>query len=150
MMKKVFFLFACCVLGSYISLAAEIGTGEETKVAEILALLETQQQQDPQTIDRYLEAVNTINKNYEEQLTVALTNNTHSGNTEKLLRDWETIRNFSHHLYTLKERSVQKEIPTSGGTYTFKSWVLMPWVNISRGNKNYFVFPAKKSFIQLN
>jgi hypothetical protein len=53
------------------------------------------------------------------------------------------------HLYDLKAGSGKTITNASGVAYTFKEQALLPRLNLSRGNDDYYAFPTYDTFLEI-
>jgi hypothetical protein len=53
------------------------------------------------------------------------------------------------HLYDLKAGTGKTITNASGIAYTFKKQSTLPWLNISRGNDDFYAFPTYDTFLEV-
>lgn len=150
-MKKILLLPSLLVLFGSVSFAAESSI-------EVLPVLTTEEKliqlgdkaiaEEKITVDQLLTAMKTLHTSQKTEVLTALA----SGNVNKanqLLTQRSDMYGLTSHLYNLKAGSGTKLTTTSGKEYLFRSYAELPWINIQRGEKEYYVFPKEDTFIEL-
>ena len=149
-MKKLLILALIGAFAWNLSFANESLTGKrQAIISGLITQLDTNIKWNPELVDHYLSTVQNIYGQQKSDLKKALEDN-NTQEVKRITQDWELIRQVGNHLYKVKGEQNQKEIWFSGSMYRFKSQVMMPWLSISRGDKDYFAFPSKDSYVQLN
>lgn len=122
---------------------------ENPALSGLLAQLQTSIKAKPELLDHYLNVMQGIATQQEQELHVALQAQDQQKITT-LTQNREVMRQVNAALYDAKEQQNQKKAEFAGNLYTFKSQALMPRLSMSWGDKEYFAFPSNQTYVQLN
>jgi hypothetical protein len=152
MMKKYITLvaFASLIVGMP-SLAAEPNMESSEVISpaqKLITYADTAIAEGKTSIDTLLSVMQTIHQNQQTALKEAVQDNS-TADVVEIYNQWGTMYPLTTHLYTLKAGSGTQIINASGVAYNFKMLAPMKWMNISRGDTDYYAFPKKDTFVEL-
>lgn len=133
-----------------VSLANEAAVPSENAVISGLILeLESKIKAQPELLDQYLAVVEGMFQQHESDLKAAVQAQSEE-QIRNITQNRELIRQMSNRLYQLKEQQQQKKAELGGRIYTFRSQLFMPRLSMSWGKDEYFTFPSRDAYVQLN
>lgn len=149
-MKKIwFFLWILAFIFNFSFTQAKETSQESSHISLLLEHLENTIKENPELLDHYLIKLQYLNQQQELKLQNALKEGK-LDYADELTRNRDFIRQVNSHLYKKKEEKSQKKIESWGISYHFRSQSFMPWLSMNWGEEEYFTFPSKQAYIQLN
>jgi hypothetical protein len=100
------------------------------------------------SVDKLLTVMQTIHEQQKSEIASALAKGNPTS-AQSTLTQRSEMYPLTTHLYDLKAGSGQTITNASGVSYTFKKQAPLPWINISRGNEEYYSFPTYDTFLEL-
>lgn len=100
------------------------------------------------SLEKLITTMQTIHKTQKEQVTTALKNEQIS-KAEEVLQQWDTMYVLTTHLYDIAAGSGKTIQRADGTSYTFKTKAPLSWMNISRGEVDYYSFPKNDHFLEI-
>jgi hypothetical protein len=100
------------------------------------------------SVDTLLTVMQTIHETQKADLKAALTAGDSTA-AQSTLNQRSEMYPLTTHLYDLKASSGHTINNASGGSYILKKQAPLPWINISRGDEDYYAFPTYDTFLEL-
>jgi hypothetical protein len=100
------------------------------------------------SVDTLLSTMQTIHQHQQSVLAEAV-QNASTQEVVEVYNQWGEMYPLTTHLYALKAGSGVQITNASGVIYSFKMLAPMKWMNLSRGDTNYYAFPKKDTFVEL-
>lgn len=144
---------ACFVLaGMLFGCMSLMGTGSAAELTVENPRVQAADQaisQGKTTVDKLLSTMQTIHEGQKSSIINALA----VGNqlkAEKTLQQWSELYPLTTHLYELKSGKGITLMNKAGDSYTLKNQTPLEWLHVMRGDEEYYRFPAKDTFLELD
>ncbi|GHW02321.1 hypothetical protein AGMMS50249_1070 [candidate division SR1 bacterium] len=99
--------------------------------------------------DKLITALQTIHQGQKSELSKALELD-NKVKAQKTLTQWNDMYELTNHLYDIKAGSGINLTDNQGQSYTFKRQTELGWLNLLRGDEEYYRFPVRDTFLELD